>query len=401
MKIAILLGDSRLESIIRARALAEAFLEATPMNGESIQVTIGLPVVDDGEWKRQAEWLRAGSPAIMVRRLDWREVPVDNALRMHESAQPFVSLARCSSVLLPQDWGNNFTDCAAWVVLAEPGLGAVYPIRPTVFFCVELASRRTPYAFCDDFKAPFWDRQLAAFQMWRQAGFVVTTDRLTAADIVSYAGVSPDRVLYLPNSFDLHEIDDSRSMSGQPQRLMIRMEPDSLHDADATLRGLHLYLSEGGELQPVIACEMSSAAFGSQSNIPAVVALPIEVRHLVEELPIEQLTTAAHWARLLYRASAVWSPRLSGQGSHLDWPLRVGRPLLSADHPIAREVRQRVGSAIVLYSPGCPSAVADALHSFAADLASAPEPHLAAADRAVQATQATLIVDRLLEIVDD
>lgn len=400
MKIAILLGDSRLESIIRARALAEALLEATPMNGESVRVAIGLPVADDNEWKRQAAWLRAESPAIIVRRLDWREVPVDDALRMHESAQPLVSLARCSDVLLPQDWGNNFTDCDAWVVLAEPGLGAVYPIRPTAFFCVELASRRTPYAFCNDFRAPFWDLQLAAFQVWRQAGVVVTTDRLTAADIVSFAGVSPDRVMHLPHAFDLQEIEASGSMSSQPRRLMIRMEPDSLHDTDATLRGLHLYLSEGGELQPMVACQTPTAGFSCQSNLAAVAALPIEVRRLIEELPIEQLTTAAQWARLLRRASAIWSPRLSGQGSHLDWPLRVGRPLLSADHPVAREVKQCAGSAIVLYSPGSPTAVADALHSFATELSSAPECHLAAPDLAVQAMQATLIVDRLLEMVN-
>ncbi|WP_353216113.1 hypothetical protein [Sandarakinorhabdus sp.] len=410
MKIAILLGDAGLETLIRARAMAQAMLAADPLHGGAPDITIGLPVSDDYVWKRDAGWLAAGMPGVTVRRLDWQLVPAGNALRMHQARLPLVSLAQVSHVLLPRDWGSNFTDCDAWLVMADPGLGAVYPIRPTAYFCSELAARRHPHAFCADMQSPFWTRLLAAFQIWRQAGVVVTTDPITAQDVLDFAGVAPDRMLHLPHSFDCAASDGIRPLASPQRRLIIRMEPDSLHDIASALRGLRLYRQDGGTLDPMIACEAQPEAFRRQSNVMAIAVLPAAVRDLLEDLAqdggIERLTTPDRWARLLGRAAAVWSPRLSGQGSQLAWPLRFGLPLLCADHPAAREHAHP--AAPIRYKPGNPDGIADALHALQAVVAAVPAPddHMASvgasvgASAAMLAAQATLIVDRLLETAD-
>jgi hypothetical protein len=326
---------------------------------------------------------------------------------MHLSRLPPVALARISHVMLPRDWGSNFTDCDAWIVLADPGLGGVYPIRPTAWYCPELAARRSPYAFAMDHRAAFWDNMLTAFRMWRQAGVVVTTDRLTAEDVVSFAGVSPDRLLALPQDFDVDSMGSAPPLPRQAKRLLIRMEPDSLHDVAAVLRGLRQYRLEGGALVPTIASLLPQDAWRRNSNMGDVVALPTPVRDLLEEMAqpgsecggSERLIPPDRWARLLGRASAVWSPRLSGQGSHLNWPLRCGLPVLSADHPAARAAPG--GTAMTFYHPGDPDLITDALHGFEADLAAGVPPAAASpAGAALLPAQAALIVDRLLEMVD-
>lgn len=79
-----------------------------------------------------------------------------------------IFLCGLERVTIPRDGGTNFLDCSHWFVVAGAEVGGVYPARPTMVFCPELAQRRNPFAYAATIEAPFWSDQVAAFRMWRQ-----------------------------------------------------------------------------------------------------------------------------------------------------------------------------------------------------------------------------------------
>lgn len=399
LKIAILLGDARMDTLGRARALVQAVQAAQPVGTRVTSIAIGLPVGDEALWRRNASWLLDGLADVVVRRLSWERVLAANARRMFAPLDLPVSLQAIERVTLPRDWGTNFLDCDQWLLVAGPEIGGVYPARPTAVFCADLAARRAPAAYAMSIHAPYWEDQTAAFRMWRQSAVAVASDPLTAADLTSYAGVSPGKVMTLIEPLDLPLPEVPARLVRDPRQLLVRIEPDDLHGVDIVFRGLRRYLAEGGQLRPVIATEAPSEAFGPQSQIPQIAFLPGPVREMLEDLPIERVVSHQRWARLLAQSGSVWiTRRAGGDGRTLRQALRSGTPVLCADSSLARSAYELAGGAMTLLPPVTVDGMVDALHAFETDLAQAKPAPVRQPDAARLHREIGFVLDRLAEV---
>lgn len=399
LKAAVLLGDTTLETLTRARALVAAVHAAKPLGYFDTEIVAGLPTIEGGWWQEQAQRLTQGLPHAMVRRLAWERVLANDARRMFEALDLPVSLAEVERVTLPRDWGANFLDCDCWLVVGGTSIGGVYPARPTAVFCPDLAQRRIPAAYADSLGSAFWSEQTTAFRLWRQSSAVVATDPTTAEDLVSYAGVSPDNVIELLSPLDCNLPDPPKFLSRSSQWLLLRIEPDLRYGADKVLCGLRQYLAEGGGLRPMLATETPVEAWRRTSVRPEIALLPSSVREILDEVRIEPVTSLEDWTRLLAQHSLAWLPREhGGDGQLLRQALRSGLRVLCADVLVQRQAHRLVEGAATFYKARCASEIADALHHFERDepapSVEAGKPLLGAGDLA---REIGFVLDRLRE----
>lgn len=106
LKIAVLLGDTKMETLDRARALVEAVRSVGARVGS---IAIGLPTADEVYWRRSASWLLDGLSDVVVRRMSWERVLAQNARRMFAPFNLPISLQGIKRLTLPRDWGTNFS----------------------------------------------------------------------------------------------------------------------------------------------------------------------------------------------------------------------------------------------------------------------------------------------------
>lgn len=363
LKIAVLLGDARLDTLRRGKVLAEALLASQPILRRATEVTIGLPVGDDTLWRRNAAWLTGNSDAVTVRRLSWERVLTNNAKRMFVAQRLPISLQAIDRVTLPRDWGSNFLDCDRWMVVAGADIGGVYPGRPTAIFCSDLSARRVPFDYAPGIGAPYWQLQTDAFRLWRQSAAVVASDPVTAADLLYYAGVSPDRIVEMSQPLELDPQSSPTAASRDALQLLLRVEPDARHSVDDAILALQQYLLEGGRMRPVIATEALPIAFGRNSNIPQIALLPSQARELLDDIPIAQIVSHERWQRLLDQAAAVWMAREAGcDGAALRQALRSGKPILAPATPQSDRASEQAGGALLKYGTATVDERVDALH---------------------------------------
>lgn len=399
LKIGILLGDARLDTLRRARVLAKALLAARPIMRQVGHVAIGLPVGDEQLWRRNAAWLADAADAVTVRRLSWERVLAGNAKRMFAAHPLPVATQAIDRVTLPRDWGSNFLDCDMWMVVAGPEIGGVYPVRPTAIFCSDLAARRVPGAYAAAICAPYWQDQITAFRLWRQSTAVIASDPLTAGDLLDYAGVAPDRIVTLSQPLDLPARNPAKPAHPDVRELLIRIEPDMLHAVDSAILALRRYLAEGGTLHPIFATEAPPDAFGPSSNIPQIAFLSGQARSMLKDIPVEQIVSHERWERLLDQAAAVWMTREAGcDGASLRQALRSGKPVLAPAGPQADHALGLAGGAMVQYGTLTVDDRVEGLHRLEAMLAKRrPATATIDPDGAVLSREIGFVVDRLEE----
>lgn len=401
LKVAALVADHSFEGLARVRAIVQAVLAAKPLGFDSTEVVVGLAPSGERWWQEQARLLSEGLPRATVRRLSWERILADNVTRMFEPLDLPVSLEGVERVTLPRDWGANFLDCDCWLVIGNVGIGGVYPARPTAVFCSDLAQRRIPWAYADSMEASFWTDQVSAFRLWRQSSVVVTSNPTTARDLVSYAGVAPEKVIELVSPLDWEPQDPMEPLRRAQDELLVRFEPNLHYACETVLCGLHLYQTEGGQLRPVLATEISSTALGTSSDLPQIVCLPDQVREMLKIVRFERLNSIKDWSRLLAKHECVWLPREhGGDGLTLRRVLRSGARALCADTLVHRRAHNLVGGAAMFYKGNTASEIADAAHAFERSQLSAPvlEP-ASTVTRSALATEIGFVLDRLQEAV--
>lgn len=359
MKIALLLpAIADLGARRQARQLAIALSETTDPAGSPVEVVIGLPRLEEETWRRQEAELRAGWAGCVVRHLGWERVGADLAQRMYPKTVN-VDVDGIADVMLPRDWGWNFVDCDAWIVLADAGLGAVMPVKPTAYYVRDLAQRYVPAGFASGVQDAFWNRQTDAFRMWRQSPCVFTTDTATATDITSYAGVRRDRVTTIP-ALPLEIAGVSPRQSGPTPRLLWLAEPDARHDVAAAMDGLRLLFAEGSAPTVIVAGE-GAAAFGEAARA-ALAGTPQRALSIIPRLEIETLTSEEDIQRLLRRVDVVWGSAVAeGENEAIIRASQASLPFVGFDYPQNRRFAEHLGVKASWYAASTAAAIADAL----------------------------------------
>lgn len=403
MKIAILLPTLfDVSALLRARELTRILAGAYKLTEDPVEIAIGLPERPEQLWRAHEEFLRRDAACpVVVRRLRWEAFPAENVRRMFMLQQLQVDLRGFDQVQIPRDWGWNFVDCDLWFNLADPGQGAVLPLKPTASYVSDLAMRVVPEAYAHGLSDPYWDRQLNAFRMWRRSGVVLCSDPGTASDLVGYAGVRRDSVLMVGSLSDC----DVSAQAIRPERddskWIWLVEPSQRHASMAAIEGLALYLQEGGSIRPVIATQ-EPLAFERPETVRSMAGIDQRGKDLLESLELYHYRDYARLSRLLQRCGGIWSSEVAGgEGLALTLARRHGLRFLGQDFAMHQQMVACWGDQALLYASSDPVAIADGLHRAeqAMGQTASPQP-LGRAPDALKQQQFGFAIDRLQEFAN-
>jgi hypothetical protein len=389
MKIGILLPtDFDLGLLRRARRLSILIGQCAAEDGRSWSTAIGVPESSERRWRAIERDLREGNPRAVVRHLRWESISVAHARRMFANFPETLDLEGIEEIVVPRDWGWNFQDCDAAIIFADPALGAVLPLVPTVNYCRDLAVRIVPEEFASSIDDPYWQRQTEAFRLWRQSR-VWTSDLDTTDDIVSYAGVRRGRVSLAPSLLVADGSPPGPSNRDQ-SALAWLMSPSPVHDLENSARGLETYLSEGGRLKPVLVRDVVRDSSGGGRAYPY--GLPENLADLIYGLPSREVRSEMELLRLCGRSGAIWSSRLAGgEGEAPLLAAQCGVPFLGVDFGTNRAALDGTEIAAKFYRLDDPLAVADALHELETLTSGAPKPAKRTRDARMAKELASLI----------
>lgn len=395
IKVALLLPKSPTwQTLRRAGLLASELSLARSNSGQQVALTIGLPEASESRWRAGERMLQDYVPGIVVRHAEWTRIPVANARRMFADLPATTDLAGMEKVAVPRDWGWNFQDCDLWISLADPGIGAVLPLRPTLHYCSGLPERYVPEAVAPSIKDTYWTRQVEAFRLWRQ-GLVATSDPDTIADLVSYAGVRRERIELVPEVLDrLPGLSgDAESKSGE--LMLWHLRGTALDDLRNCLEGLAAYYREGGTLEVlVVAADRSHWA-----QHPSYGKLPIDLQEFFNDLPKTAYHSPREFERLLPQAGALWSSvTAGGEADDLYDAVRAGLHFLAPRFGLNERIVQRLGADATLYPRDEPLGLTDALHGIERQ-PDRKQPLLAGLNIGAATRQASFgfLLDRMLE----
>lgn len=403
VKIAILLPTHfDVGTLLRARELTRILADSYKLEGSAVEIAVGLPERPEQLWRVHEDFLRRDAPCpVVVRRLRWEGFPAENVRRMFMLQQLQVDLRGFDTVQIPRDWGWNFVDCDLWFNLADPGQGAVLPLKPTATYVSDLAVRVIPEAYASGLSDPYWDRQLDAFRMWRRTGIVLCSDAVTASDLVGYAGVRRESVLTVGS---LSNCDAGPSAAGakrEGKQWVWLVEPNERHANMAALEGLALYLQEGGSIQPIIATQ-EPLAFQMPETVKSMAGIDRRGKDLLEQLQLYHYRDYSRLSRLLRRCGGLWSSEVAGgEGLALTLAKRHGLRFMGQDFPLHRQLAAGWAGHAVLYAGADPVATADGLHQAeqAMDRAALPQP-LDRTPNPLTLQQFGFAIDRLQEFAN-
>jgi hypothetical protein len=289
-----------------------------------VRVTVGMPEPAFDDWEDMAAHFRSLGVAVGVRTLTWTELPYDTAVRMFGSRLDAPS--DVSSVIVPHDRARSFAECDGWILFGDATLGATAWLRPTIVVAPQLAERYVP-AFAGQQDV---ERRIDTFLAWRRARAVLGRTVADRNDLVSYAGVHPDRVGPLPPVSDLLSPDsDTHTAIDNPA---IMWHPPFPWPASATTAATawREYLEAGGTLPLLIVGRHADAV----ASAPSVSTVLDECSRIGGCWETRKVLPGRRLDRLLDRARILWNPSVADDGYWLvARELARGIPAVAADAP--------------------------------------------------------------------
>ncbi len=322
-KLAVLLPPA-----LQAGVLAAALSLVRTLSEEcSAHIAVGLPTTAVDEWEYTAACFRASAATVGIRTLTWTQLPRDVVARMFGSDVDAPSDVSC--VQVPHDRAWSFTDCDGWIVFGDTTLGATAWLRPAIVVAPQLAERYVP-AFAGQHDV---ERRIDTFLSWRAARAVLGTTDADRGDLVSYAGVHPDRVKPLPLLGDLSTSDQVGPVMENPA---IVWHPAYPWPAPATtaVTAWREYLEVEGKLELLIVGRHADAV----ASAPPVSSILDDCSRIGGRWHTRAVLPGRRLDRLLDGARILWSPTAADDGHWLvARALARGIPAVAADSPHLRD----------------------------------------------------------------
>jgi hypothetical protein len=302
-----------------AIALARTLIEDC-----QVRVTVGMPEPAFDDWEDIAAHFRSLGAAVGVRTLTWIELPYDTAVRMFGSRLDAPS--DVSSVMVPHDRARSFSECDGWILFGDTTLGATAWLRPAIVVAPQLAERYTA-AFAGQQDV---ERRIDTFLSWRRARAVLGRTVADRNDLVSFAGVHPDRVAPLPPLSDLPLPDgDTHTAVDNPAIIWHPLFPWPA-PATTAATAWREYLEAGGTLPLLIIGRHADAV----ASAPSVSSVLDECSRIGGRWHTRKVLPGRRLDRLLNRARILWNPSVADDGHWLiARALARGIPAVVADAP--------------------------------------------------------------------
>ncbi len=319
-----------------------------------MQVTVGLPESEDHDILALRRWGREQG-GIGIRGFTWRKV---NTASVRLMLKPALLPPGEEPVLLPDDAGREFRDAEAWIVLASHTHGRIPWLRPTAIFCGDLAPRRVGGG-----PGSAGDRlQLAEAMIgWRRAACAFATDPTTRDDLVTYAGIEPDRALLAPPVLAPPQPPSGiglPSFGSDPGIVwMTSLGPEENHAS--AIAALRLYVARGGALD-VSVCGPGTLAL-AEGGHPVARALA-EAPELRGRLFFAGNRPVDGVQRLMTARGIVWHNLRAEIAPFPPFDAaRADAHFVACDSPSLRWLSERHGIAPLTHAPWDPDAAANAL----------------------------------------
>jgi hypothetical protein len=235
-----------------------------------------------------------------------------------------------SSVMVPHDRARSFADCDGWIVFGDSTLGAIAWLRPAIIVAPQLAERYVP-AFSGQADI---ECRIDTFLSWRRARMVLGVTEADLGDLVSFAGVHPERVRQLPPlRYDLLSRSD-KTCAAIDRSAIIWHPAFSWKTPILTVaRAWREYLEAGGTLPLWIIGRHADAA----ASEPAVVSILDECSRMHGHWQTCTVLPGRRLDRLLDRARILWNPSVADDGHWLvARALERGIPTVAAEAPHLR-----------------------------------------------------------------
>ena len=271
----------------------------------------------------------ACAASVSIRTLTWTELPRDVVIRMFGSDLDMPS--EVSSVQVPHDRAWSFADCSGWILFGDTTLGATAWLRPAIVIAPQLAERYTP-AFAGQQDV---ERRIDTFLSWRSARAVLGTTVADRRDLVSYAGMHPDRVRPRPpfDDVSLSTVDQVAPAMDSPA---IIWHPAYPWPAPATTAATawREYLETGGRLQLLIVGRHADAV----ASAPSVASILDDCSRIGGRWHTRATLPGRRLDRLLDSARIFWNPTVADDSHWLvARSLARGIPAVVADAPHMRD----------------------------------------------------------------
>ena len=294
-----------------------------------VRVVVGLPRTAVDDWESTAACFGACAASVSIRTLTWTELPRDVVIRMFGSDLDMPS--EVSSVQVPHDRAWSFADCSGWILFGDTTLGATAWLRPAIVIAPQLAERYTP-AFAGQQDV---ERRIDTFLSWRSARAVLGTTVADRRDLVSYAGMHPDRVRPRPpfDDVSLSTVDQVAPAMDSPA---IIWHPAYPWPAPATTAATawREYLETGGRLQLLIVGRHADAV----ASAPSVASILDDCSRIGGRWHTRATLPGRRLDRLLDSARIFWNPTVADDSHWLvARSLARGIPAVVADAPHMRD----------------------------------------------------------------
>jgi hypothetical protein len=294
-----------------------------------VRVVVGLPRTAVDDWESSAACFGACAASVSIRTLTWTELPRDVVIRMFGSDLDMPS--EVSSIQVPHDRAWSFADCSGWILFGDTTLGATAWLRPAIVIAPQLAERYTP-AFAGQQDV---ERRIDTFLSWRSARAVLGTTVADRRDLVSYAGMHPDRVRPRPpfDDVSLSTVDQVAPAMDSPA---IIWHPAYPWPAPATTAAIawREYLETGGRLQLLIVGRHADAV----ASAPSVASILDDCSRIGGRWHTRATLPGRRLDRLLDSARILWNPTVADDSHWLvARSLARGIPAVVADAPHMRD----------------------------------------------------------------
>ena len=270
---------------------------------------------------------------VEIRETTWEHIDIDTAKNIFRIDGNITDL-KYSHYIVPRDMCHDFQDCDLWLIVSD----TVYaPILPLKRYGVIIHDCLTRY---------FSELQvniMPKIQHTRGADFILTTTPQTRNDVISYHGISPDRVFLVPTdySFDI-EIPENYYDAGFGEYILW---PTNLSVHKNHLNGLKAileYYSLGGKFRIVIT-GWGMGLFkitNSPCNVPRIEEFKRLLKdndRLMKMIEILPDLPKIQYLSVLKKAKFLYHPVIRDNGTYgvIDAAM-LEVPSLSADYPQIR-----------------------------------------------------------------
>ena len=344
-----------------AKAIAKMIYHGSRDAGNPAEVIFSFL---KGHYNVKEDFADLAELRISLRETTWEEADRDSVERILRMDGHVISLTN-PRYLIPRDGMRDFLDADWWLIVSDSLLLPPAPLRHYGVVIHDCLSRYFP-VYQHDYVVN------GRISVSRGADFILTTTPKTREDVISYHGISPDRVFLAPIEFGMNNKDIPPEIHQEDESYFIWPTNVGAHKNHLTaLEGLIQYYSEGGQLDVTVTgfdieqLDINQPADEAtlQPHIKKFREKIRKNKSLLEHFEVKSQLTKSEYYHELKKACFIWHPTLLDNGTFTVVEAAVlGVPGLSSDYSQMKYIDSYFGLHLTFFDPRSVSSIAEGLH---------------------------------------